>query len=83
MSPEQWAEKDNASFRAACERANNPWRMKIPPVMPAPALEGQSLTWGKNICGLWSYRRYLAINGKWVDMVPTDKDYHPFNCKLE
>jgi len=63
----EWAERDNKSFRDACKRADNPWKMVIPPEMPQPAIEGQTLNWGENICGLWSYRRYLAINDKWPD----------------
>ena len=78
MSPEEWAEKDCASIRAAHERRNNPWAMVIPPLMPEPAIDGQSLYWGENICGLWSYRQYLAINGRWADMNSTKISHHPF-----
>lgn len=79
----EWAESDCASVRHGYARANNPWGMKIPPVMPRPAMDGQTLQWGRNTCGLWQYRRYLAINGKWVDLEPDKVDSHPFNCKLK
>jgi len=73
---------DNKSFRDARKRVDNPWKMVIPPKMPQPAMDGQTLQWGENICGLWSYRRYLAINGKWVDMNPTKISYHPLGGKI-
>ena len=82
MSPEEWAEKDCALIRAAYARRDNPWKLVIPPLMPEPAIDGQSLCWGENICGLWSYRRYLAINGKWADMDPTKISYRPLGGKI-
>lgn len=75
------AAEGNESFRKAHERRDNPWCMEIPPTMPLPAMDGQSLIWGENICGLWSYRRYFAINGKWVDTDPTKVSYHPLGGK--
>jgi len=75
------AASDNELLRRGLRRRDNPWCMEIPPVMPEPAMEGQHLQWGENVCGLWSYRGYIAINGKWVDLDPTRISYHPMGGK--
>lgn len=81
QSEVEWAESDCGSFRRALARRDNPWCMEIPEVMPLPAMDGQTLHWGQRRCGLWSYRDFLAINGKWVDLEPDRIDYHPFGGK--
>lgn len=78
LTPEEWAEKDCQSYRCAFERRDNPYCMVIPPVMPEPVMDNQVLIWRKNVCGVWLYRRYLAIRGKWVAM-DYREDRHVFD----